>query len=246
LPVAQAADWDTCDYPPGKRCKSSIRTTRRGAALLAWRDPSLDQLTISLKGSLLKLSKSNVEPAAAPRLQVFLTPAGSPALADQISVISSKGTPPPPAQVLFAFWDSYTAYTPATALRRWDGAHTGPYGGRHGLGNLLRTAQAQGIPLALLDLKNPAALAALDYTSGRQTVDEMSPQSRSSPAGLFTRRRSIFKPACRPRRWQKSWPNRTAGRQFQLTNSPFIYSLEPACPARGAFSFSHPPAAREP
>jgi hypothetical protein len=59
------------------------------------------------------------------------------------------------------------------ALRRWDGAHTGPQGGRHGLYNLLRTARATQTPLLLLDLKSPDSLAALDYVGGVGLVRSM-------------------------------------------------------------------------
>jgi hypothetical protein len=78
-----------------------------------------------------------------------------------------------------AFWDTYPAYTPALALRRWDGAHTGPNGGRHGL-NLLLTAAAQNfVPLVLLDLKTPASLAALDLIGATKRI------RRLSDAGLL-------------------------------------------------------------
>jgi hypothetical protein len=46
---------------------------------------------------------------------------------------------------------------------RWDGAHTGPNGGRHGLSRLLAASSSNRIPIILLDLKNQKSLAALDY-----------------------------------------------------------------------------------
>ena len=48
-------------------------------------------------------------------------------------------------------------------MRRWNGAHTGPLGDRHGLMNILDGAGRSGIPVALLDIKNPSSLAALDF-----------------------------------------------------------------------------------
>lgn len=54
------------------------------------------------------------------------------------------------------------AFTPAQALRRWDAAHGGPRGERHGLKGLLDAAEASHTPLVLLDLKDPFALSALD------------------------------------------------------------------------------------
>ena len=65
------------------------------------------------------------------------------------------------------------AFTPSQALRKWDGAHTGPMGGRHGLFNLLRTARSSGIPLVLLDATIPTALSALDYFHGLNLVRTM-------------------------------------------------------------------------
>lgn len=96
--------------------------------------------------------------------QIFVIEPGTNQVMDEISPFSNDSQPPPPARILFAFWNTYPAYTPLMALRRWDGAHAGPLGGRHGLYNLLRTAQSHQMPLVLLDLKNPAALQALRYT----------------------------------------------------------------------------------
>ncbi len=107
------------------------------------------------------------------KMQVFLTPAGSKEIADLTGVFKLDDNPPEPAQVLFVFWDTYPAYTPASALRRWDGAHTGPKGGRHGLHNLLRSAAANKIPLFLMDLNNPASLSALDYADQIAIIHEL-------------------------------------------------------------------------
>jgi hypothetical protein len=67
------------------------------------------------------------------------------------------------ASVLIAFTNTFPAATPAQALRRWDGAHTGPTGERHGLRLILDGVRANDIPVALLDLKTPSSLAALSY-----------------------------------------------------------------------------------
>ena len=58
-------------------------------------------------------------------------------------------------------------------MRRWNGAHTGPLGGSHGLLHLLLAARSAGTPLTLLDLKYPASLAALDFTGGLDLVRQM-------------------------------------------------------------------------
>jgi len=152
---------------PGQTSPSSVLVPR------LVRDPWLDTLTVSLNG------------AAVPRpfqLQVFVTrPCASPAgpcdphpLEGTPAVASDAPPPPGQAALLMAFWDTFPAATPALALRRWDGAHTGPNGGRHGL-NLLLTAAGQNfVPLVLLDLKTPASLAALDLVGAMKRLQDMS------------------------------------------------------------------------
>ena len=86
------------------------------------------------------------------------------ALADEVDNVRSDAPPPREnAPLLMAFWDVFPATTPTQALRDWDGAHTGPLGSRHGLKYILADAGKFGVPMALLDLKNPASLAALDF-----------------------------------------------------------------------------------
>jgi hypothetical protein len=78
--------------------------------------------------------------------------------------------------VLLAFWNTVPAYTPAQALRRWDGAHTGPYGERHGLHLLLQAVRRSKVPVVLLDLKTPAALSALDFLGKLPQIQNLSTQ----------------------------------------------------------------------
>ena len=95
-----------------------------------------------------------------PALQVFLTRAGQTAVVQQTPPIQSADRAAR-APLLLVFWDTLPAATPAQALRRWNGAHTGPLGGRHGLSVLLQAASTYQIPLVLADLKQPASTAAL-------------------------------------------------------------------------------------
>lgn len=84
--------------------------------------------------------------------------------ADEIHDVRSDDQPPGQrAPVIVAFWDAFPATTPAQALRRWDGAHTGPLGDRHGLLHILEGAGRYNVPVVLLDIKNPASLAALNF-----------------------------------------------------------------------------------
>jgi hypothetical protein len=177
LPIQSLSDlaWDTLLVIPAAGPLQALTPSgspRTGAALSVFRHPADDAVLVSLHLPAL-FPTSFTTAASRLQLQVFLTPAGSAQLADQTSILRSDGPPPTPANLLLAFWDVYPAYTPATALRRWDGAHTGPLGGRHGLYNLLRTAQAAGVPLVLLDLKDPASLSALDYAGGLDLVRQM-------------------------------------------------------------------------
>ena len=89
---------------------------------------------------------------------------------DTLGPVRLDAPPPPPALLLLAFWDSLPSATPAQALRRWDGAHTGPYGQRHGLRVVLEAAGRSGVPLALLDLNHSARLAALEALGGLAQV----------------------------------------------------------------------------
>jgi hypothetical protein len=64
--------------------------------------------------------------------------------------------------MVLAFWNTFPAFTPAQSLRRWDGAHTGPFGERHGLSILLDNVRKTRVPVVLLDFRNPLSLSAVD------------------------------------------------------------------------------------
>ena len=141
--------------------------TKPGTAVRVLRDPVKDSLEISLDRNRL----GNFSPVA--RVSAFVTEPGNTRVVDQTDPVLLNGPAPARAVVLFAFSNAFPAYTPSQGLRRWDGAHTGPMGGRHGLYNLLRTAHNHRIPLVLLDLQTPAALAALDYQGGLELARDM-------------------------------------------------------------------------
>ena len=85
-------------------------------------------------------------------------------------------SPPPKAPLLLAFWDALPANTPAQLLQRWDGAHTGPYGSRHGLKHLLAAVEEYGVPVTLLDLKNPDTLSGLDMIGQVDHIQQLEEQ----------------------------------------------------------------------
>jgi len=96
------------------------------------------------------------------------------AQADEVDDVRSDGPPPHQyAPLLMAFWDVFPATTPTQALRDWDGAHAGPLGSRHGLKYILAAAGQFGFPMALLDLKNPASLAALDFMGNLPEINAL-------------------------------------------------------------------------
>jgi len=108
-----------------------------------------------------------------PRFQAFLTQPGSSNVQDSTPVFSIDVPPPAPARLLLAFWNSLPAGSPVQLMRRWNGAHTGPEGHRHGLRQLLDAARDASLPIALLDLKRPDSLAGLDLVGGLETVQQM-------------------------------------------------------------------------
>ena len=121
------------------------------------RDTFLDTLVVSLNRSRLTHSGLPFE------VQVTTAVAASTTIRDQIGPVHSDASPPQQAEVLFAFWDTFPAATPAQALRMWDGAHSGPGRSRYGLHYLLSAVKAYGVPVFLLDLKTPTILSILDF-----------------------------------------------------------------------------------
>ncbi len=120
------------------------------------RDPQLD--TIILQINVQRLPAFNgVFHAVA-----YSSLAGTQTIIDVIGPVSSETQATGRAPLMLAFWNTMPAHTPAQALRRWDGAHTGPLGQRHGLRYLLNAAERSRIPIFLLDTKTPLSLAALD------------------------------------------------------------------------------------
>ena len=144
------------------------------AGMKVLRNPLQDSLEISLNLAAIGVQGKQVSQKPPYKLQVYLTHPDSTQAVDFSPSVSLNETPPEPAHLLLAFWNALPAYTPAQSLRRWDGAHTGPEGGRHGLYNLLRTARNAEIPLVLLDLNSTASLAALDYLGKLDWVKELS------------------------------------------------------------------------
>jgi hypothetical protein len=176
LSVKSEIGWDSLMVIPAHgpiEIDDAYGGKRSNSAVLVIRDQSLGSVLVNLNLNSLRDHLAGVSISNSFKLQVFLTSPGQPIVIDWIAPARSDSAPPLPVQILFAFWDTFPAYTSATALRRWDGAHTGPNGDRHGLYNLLRTARELRIPIFLLDASEPASLSALDYAGGLKMIQEM-------------------------------------------------------------------------
>jgi hypothetical protein len=104
--------------------------------------------------------------------------------ADRTDRIDLAASPPKPAQLQLAFDRVFEAFTPAQALRAWDGAHSGPQGVRHGLKHLLDASEKYQVPVTLLDLKmafwnfivdsnDTGWWSALDYINQTEKVNSL-------------------------------------------------------------------------
>jgi len=131
-----------------------------------FRDPQQDTWIIRLNRYLLPGPRHQVT------FQAWSTLPDHKDIADTIGPFEFSAVPPPPASLLLVFWDTLPAASPAQVLRRWDGAHTGPYGQRHGLRHLIEAASQYRVPIVLADLMTPSSLAGLDAVGGLKIVQQ--------------------------------------------------------------------------
>lgn len=140
---------------------------------------------------------------------------------DQIGPLASDAPAPPPVPILLAFWNTFSASTPAQAIRQWDGAHTGPLGDRHGLRYLLMAAEATHTPIFLLDIKTPSSLSALDFVGGLATLQRLEKE------GLAILPDAISLDGSAQPEWanqQNAADSRQAGLDFGLPASLLLYA----------------------
>jgi len=209
--------WDLrIDIPADGR--PSVTPTNSNLIPRVSRDPWLDTVTV-------RFNRLSIPQPFTLQVESF-TP-GDPTPVDVTAPVRSDALPPTQrAPLALVFWDVFPAATPAQALRRWDGAHTGPLGERHGLKHILDNAGQYGVPVALLDVKTPASLAALDTMGATQQIQNLASRSLlilpdvayGEPANIsldFSRR---------------------AAAGFGLPASQFVYSasanLQPGYPAQ--------------
>jgi hypothetical protein len=155
------------------------------------------------------------------RIFAYVVKPGERQVADSIGPVLVGGAPPlVHAPLYIAFWDAFPAATPAQALRRWSGAHTGPYGQRHGLSVLLQAASRNNVPVTVLDIKSPEQLSALEAVGGIDLVRQMVKSDL-----LLLPDQSYGDPQASSISLQFS---KAAGKSFKLGTSPFRYSAEAA------------------
>lgn len=131
------------------------------------RDSLMDTVIISFDQNIIPIPHDLV-------FQVLITSPDGKILLDQRPPIDNRLSDPlHAAPLLIAFSDSFPAFTPAQTLRRWDGAHTGPNGERHGLKHILENSEKYKIPLVLLDLKTPTSISALDFINALPQVQSL-------------------------------------------------------------------------
>jgi hypothetical protein len=142
-------------------------TSIDGIKLMILRDPSIDAIIVSFDKNSISLISGLT------KIQVLINPPSSQICADRSEPILIDETPPPRVKVLFAFWNSFQAFSPAQTLRSWDGAHAGPMSSRHGLSYLIEAAAQSEIPILLLDLNKPDLLSAIDYLNVMPRILEL-------------------------------------------------------------------------
>jgi hypothetical protein len=192
---------------------------QQGISTSIFRDSILDTISIEYQDRELIASPLDI------RVQVFTTNTNSKQILDRTSPADSSASPPKAVSVIFAFWDVFPVYTPAQALRRWDGAHTGPLGGRHGLYNLLRTFNSHKVPLILLDLSYPSSISALDFGGDLSLIQEMVNNDRLIIPDTVPLS-PIDKPLALPTWFLTSMVTRSRmiSTHYNLHSSPFLFS----------------------
>jgi hypothetical protein len=118
------------------------------------------------------LTNNNIDTNATVLLQLSTSP-GSMQIIDQIGPFLLGGSPPPPIEVAFLFWNVMDGSTPATMLRGWAGAHTGPQSSRHGLSYLLNAVVEWNIPINICNFYDRDIVFALEYLQVWPMINEL-------------------------------------------------------------------------
>jgi hypothetical protein len=185
------------------------------------RDPVLDTITISLNQASIPDMNKLV-------FQIFFTSLDGQELLDLSPPVSFADSPRiTAAPLLLVFKDTFPALTPAQALRRWDGAHTGPTGERHGLKHILLNSGVYNIPVVLLDLKTAPSLSALDFIGAMPQIQN-----------LASRDLLILPDVASSNPDERSLSiNRSIGEVFDLPGSDFVYARDSRIQSGYQFQF---------
>lgn len=165
-------DWDLLIRVPASGTPDLFNTPlepSQAENVEVYKDAALDTISLIIHPSLLDLP-------GPVRIQVFTSFPGGDQVVDALGPVLSDTHPPQRVNLLLAFWNSFASHTPAQALRTWSGAHTGPSGERFGLRHLLDAVGETGVPITLLDIKNPKDLAGLDYLGKLDKVQALDHQ----------------------------------------------------------------------
>ncbi len=125
---------------------------------------------------------NNTIDANATVLLLLSTSPGSMQIIDQIGPFLLGGPPPPPIEVAFLFWNVMDGSTPATMLRGWAGAHTGPQSSRHGLSYLLKAVDEWNIPINICNFYDREIVFALKYLQVWPMINELENEGLLNPS----------------------------------------------------------------
>jgi hypothetical protein len=138
-----------------------------GLELMTSRDIDQDYIVVSINKSKLPVAWNTA------RIQAFTSPPSTSSIADRSQPVVASATPPPRAEVMFLFWNVFSAETPARTLRSWYGAHSGPNSNSHGLKYILDAAEETQTSLFLIDFPSSAVGPGLDYIGVSSLLDDL-------------------------------------------------------------------------
>jgi hypothetical protein len=137
------------------------------AKLRVYRNYIEDYLEITSDAAMLSISKNT-------SLTIFTQKSSNiDQISDQIAPFLVEGLPPSPIDVSFLFWNVMDSSTPATILRSWAGAHTGPQSSRHGLSYLLSASRKWNMPISICDLYDRDIEFAIKYLQEWSIIDDL-------------------------------------------------------------------------
>ena len=130
-------------------------------------NPVMDYVVMKINSQLIH--QRNITPEFI--IQVYDPETGN--IVDSSEVFNEHQHQQKSAFLLLEFWNPLPANTPSQLVRSWDGAHSGPFGQRHGLKHLITNAQSFEIPLILFDMKTSSSLVGISLLSRTKQLREL-------------------------------------------------------------------------